>query len=71
MQKKITISYDKEADVVYLSFGEETNAVGEEIKDGIFARYKPDTKELVGITIINFSKKFDVEPTEVEVPAMI
>ena len=71
MLKKISISYDKQADVMYMSFGEETEAVGEEIKEGVFARYNPETKELVGLTIINFSKKFDLEPKEVEVPALI
>lgn len=37
-------------------------------KLGIFARYDPKTEELVGLTIINFSKKFGVKPKEVAVP---
>lgn len=65
MEKKMYISYDKEVDVVYLSFGRPTKAEGEEVQEGVFARYKPNTKELVGLTIINFSKKFGVEPKEV------
>lgn len=68
MQKKISISYDKEADVVYLSFDEPIEAVGEEIEEGVFARYNPKTDELAGLTIINFSKKFGVEPIEVAIP---
>lgn len=66
--KKISISYDKEADVVYIGFGEPAKAVGEEIREGVFARYDPGTSELVGLTILNFSKKFDSEPKDVEVP---
>jgi uncharacterized protein YuzE len=65
MDKKIYISYDKEADVVYLSFGRPTKAEAEEVQEGIFARYKPKTKELVGLTIVNFSKKFGIQPKEV------
>ena len=36
--------------------------------EGIFARYNPQDKSLVGFTIINFSKKFGREPREVEIP---
>ena len=47
MERKIQIAYDKEADVVYLTFAD-VKAEAEEIDDGIFARYDPKTKELVG-----------------------
>lgn len=67
--KKISISYDKEADVVYIGFGDAAKAVGEEIRDGVFARYDSVTNELAGLTILNFSKKFDSEPRDVEVPS--
>lgn len=66
--KKVSISYDKEADVVYLSFNKPSAAEGEEIEEGVFARYDPKTKELVGLTILNFSKKFALKPTEIAVP---
>jgi uncharacterized protein YuzE len=68
MKKKISIAYDQEADVVYLSFGEPVPAVAEEIQEGVFARYDPQTEELVGLTVTNFSKKFGVEPKELSVP---
>ncbi len=68
MEKKISISYDRDGDVVYFAFGEPTEAVGEEIEEGIFARYNPQTEELVGLTIINFSRKFGVKPKEVAIP---
>lgn len=67
MQKKIAISYDKEADVVYLGFGEPVSAVGEEIGEGVFAKYDPKTDKLAGLTITNFSKKFGLAPREVTV----
>jgi uncharacterized protein YuzE len=68
MKKKISISYDRDVDVLYLTFVEPTEAVGDEIEEGIFARYDPKTEELVGLTIINFSRKFGVKPKEVAVP---
>lgn len=68
MEKKITISYDHDADVVYLSFGEPTKAVSEEVEEGVFARYNSETEELAGLTILNFSKKFDLKPKELAVP---
>lgn len=68
MEKKISISYDKEADVMYLSFGDPVNSEAEEVDSGIFARFDPNTKELTGLTVLNFSKKFDVKPREVLIP---
>lgn len=66
--QKIRISYDREADVMYLSFGEPVKAESEEIEEGVFARFDPKSKKLVGITIINFSKKFGSVPREIAVP---
>lgn len=68
MEQKISISYDPEGDVAYLTFCEPVEAVAEEIEEGVFARYHPQTAELVGLTIINFSLKFGVTPREVAVP---
>lgn len=66
--KQFSISYDKDADVVYLTFGQPIPAVSEERESGVFARYDPATEELVGLTITNFSRKFDAAPREVSVP---
>ena len=65
--EKVAISYDQEADVMYLSF-QDIEAVAEEIEEGIFARYNPKDRSLVGFTVINFSKKFGRRPKEIEIP---
>lgn len=70
MEKKISISFDKEADVMYLSFGKPVKAEGEEIEEGVFARYDPKSKKLVGLTIVNFSKKFGIAPKEIAIPEL-
>ncbi|MFQ6126010.1 MAG: DUF2283 domain-containing protein [Candidatus Heimdallarchaeota archaeon] len=57
MVNKVKISYDNEADVMYLSFGDPKKAESEDIAPGLFARYNPETGDLVGVTVINFLKK--------------
>jgi uncharacterized protein YuzE len=68
MEKKILISFDKEADVMYISFGKPVKAEGEEIEEGVFARYDPKSRKLVGLTVVNFSKRFGITPKEIAVP---
>jgi len=52
--KKITIDYDEEADVLYLSFGNPTQAITEEINNiGVRVDKK---NEIVGLTILDFMK---------------
>jgi len=45
--------YDAEADVLYVSFGNPKNAEGVDIGEGTIIRIQPDTKEIIGLTIIN------------------
>jgi len=49
--------YDDGADALYISIGEPKPAEGFDIGGGIIARVHPETKELVGLTIIGLSKK--------------
>lgn len=63
----VSISYDHEADVMYLNY-RDVQAVAEEIGDGIFARYDPKDESLVGFTILSFSKKFGQVPMNIEIP---
>lgn len=67
MVKKIIISYDKDADVLYMSFDGKQKAEAIEIKSGIYARVLPKNKKLVGFTIINFSQKFKLPAKEIKV----
>lgn len=53
---KAWIDYDEEADVLYISFKSPQKATNTEmLKNGILLRYKE--KELVGITILEASKR--------------
>ena len=54
--ENLKIDYDRSADVLYISFGEPSEANDSiEVQDGIVCRLK-DSK-LVGITITNFNKR--------------
>ena len=66
--KKISIAYDKKADVLYMSFGKPEKAVSEEVDECIFARYHPKKKQLLGFTVTNFSKKFTARRREIKIP---
>jgi uncharacterized protein YuzE len=48
----ITWDYDEEADVLYLSIGEPSPAVGIDIGEGIIVRYDERRREVVGLTLI-------------------
>jgi uncharacterized protein YuzE len=61
----IDIDYDYPADVLYCSFGPPQEAVGEEMGEGVVVRRNPDTNAIVGITIVNFSRRFRQEPRNI------
>jgi len=67
---KIIMSYDREADTVYISFGKPRKAISEEIDQHVVVRRDPKTSETVGITITNFSKYFETKKQmKIEIPA--
>jgi len=45
--------YDAEADILYISFGNPKNAEGVDIGEGTIIRIQPDSKEIIGVTILN------------------
>ena len=62
---KLDISYDPAADVFYCSFGDPREAIGTEVEEGVIVRSDPETNEVVGITIIDFSRRFTLQPAKV------
>ena len=54
--KQITWDYDREADTLYISFGEPKPALTLDLGGGVLARYLEKTKEFVGFTIIGISE---------------
>ena len=50
--------YDEDADVLYISVKKPQKALGIDVGEGIVIRYRADTKEVVGLTIIGFKDRF-------------
>jgi len=69
-KNRIIMSYDKDADTVYIGFGKPRKAISEEIDPYVIVRRDPKTKEMVGITITNFNKYFETKKRlSIETPA--
>ncbi len=51
------IHYNSEADALYISFGKPRSAEGLDIGDGIILRINPETEKVVGLTVLDFSKR--------------
>ena len=58
MRKDVQFHYDREADVLYLSIGKPQKAETIEIGEDFVLRLHSKSGQVVGITIINFSKHF-------------
>lgn len=56
-KEKLSWEYDEEADVLYISVGQPEKAVGVDVGEGVILRYKEDTGELVGLTILGVRRK--------------
>jgi uncharacterized protein YuzE len=61
---EMKIKYDRAADVLYCSFGDSRPAISEERGNGVVLRLDPQTEAVVGITIVDFFKRFADKPDE-------
>ena len=53
--ESVSWSYDKEADVLYISFGEPRKSLTLDLGEGLLAQYLKDTGEVTGFTIVGIS----------------
>ncbi len=65
--KEIEFDYDEEADVLYISFGKPKKAIVEEVGN-IGVRIDEKTKNIVGLTVIEFLKTFGKKHTPIKIP---
>ena len=56
-RENLNWEYDEEADVLYISVGKPQKALGLDLGDGVIVRYREDTAEVVGITIIGMKER--------------
>ncbi len=57
--------FDKEGGVLDISIGDPREAISKEVGGDILIREDPKTNEVLGITILNFEKRFEQTKTEV------
>ena len=55
---ELRISYDKVADVLYLAFAAPKEGIDEEISACVFVRLDARTHRAIGVTIVDFEKRF-------------
>jgi len=59
MEKKLKFFFDKKGDILDIAIGKPKAAISKEIDNNIVVRIDPQTKEVVGFTILNFEKRFE------------
>lgn len=64
--KEIEFDYDEDADVLYITFGKPKEAITEE-KGNIGMRIDEKSKEIVGLTIIEFMKTFGKKHSPIKI----
>lgn len=55
MATSVRITYDRDADILYVTFGPPTHSTGYELGDQILLRVNPESNQPSGLTIRNFS----------------
>jgi len=53
-----SVSYDEEFDIFVLTIGEPTEAITEEVADGLQLRLDPETLKVVGFEVLSFRRRF-------------
>ncbi len=68
--EKMMFWFDKEGDILDISIGKPKKAISKEIGDDVLLRIDPNTREVVGFTILNFEKRFkdSKKPEEISLP---
>ena len=68
--EKMMFWFDKEGDVLDISIGKPKAAISKEIGDDIILRVDPETREVIGFTILNFEKRFEgsKKPEQISLP---
>ena len=62
--KSLRVAYDEESDVLYLSFGKPRKAISRELQPGVLTRLDLRSRMTMGLTIIDFRKRFAAKPED-------
>jgi len=67
-KSQLNFFYDRRADVLYVSKGHPAFTDYEELSDNVILRTDPETKDVVGFTIMDFVRRFAQERPALRVP---
>ena len=65
---RLKIVYDQEADVLYVTKGTPEHTDYVEYTEDVILRFHPETKQLVGFTLIDFSEHFVQRGSSIALP---
>lgn len=65
---RLKIVYDREADVLYVTKGTPKHTDYVEYTEDVILRFHPETKQLVGFTLIDFSEHFAQKDSDIALP---
>lgn len=71
MDQQLCFSYDRQADVLYVSKGHPEFTDYVEIDNNVILRLDPTTKQVVGFTIIDFAGRFELKTPPLSVPLKV
>ncbi len=70
MEKELRFSYDDEADILEIFKGEPKETISKDVGDDIWIKVDPETEEILGFTIISFTKRFSQKGLLKKIPVM-
>lgn len=65
---QFNIVYDREVDVLYVTRGQPEYTDYVEYADDLILRFHPETKQLVGFTLVDFSQHFAKNESDIALP---
>ena len=68
--KGLRISYDKDADVLYVSIGKPKPAICDTLDNGVIVRFDEKTDKVIGFTVIDFIKRFSTKEDAIFIDLM-
>jgi uncharacterized protein YuzE len=73
MAENLTFSYAPSSDEMNIHLGEPRPAIAREIDDEVYLRIDPETREVVGLTVLHFRARFGqakAQPFSLVLPAL-
>jgi uncharacterized protein YuzE len=68
--KFLTADYDEVADILYLWVDEPRPAVTYETRDGHQVQLDPETREFVGVAVVDYKARWDGKDIAIEIPVV-